>query len=315
MKDSEIEGIIEENYSCQKTKDNYLHRLRYMRDVIFGGRSSVYAILATPDVSYMVLREKYPNINTRKNSMTLVLALFKKSARLKSELGPQLKKWKEFHSHMDSYQDAKYKKHAPDKKQIAKYTPFEDIEKKYEELRKSKDPHATQQDSLQYVLLSIIVSTPPKRSDYGKMLVFYDHDPNRSEENYIVVRKSPLPSYMVFNKYKTAKVYNRIDQELGRRASRDVKDSLRRHPREYLFVNRFGGPFEANDAFSKYVIRTFRRLFGRDTGITMLRHIFITEKVSFDDMDDDELEDIAKKMMHSTALQRKYNWNRRGLKK
>jgi hypothetical protein len=78
-------------------------------------------------------------------------------------------------------------------------------------------------------------------------------------------------------------------------------------------VNRFGGAFETNDGFSKFVKRVFIKLFGKGTGVTALRHAFISEKVSFDEMDDHELESIARQMMHSTGLQRKYNWNKQGI--
>lgn len=309
MDNSSIEQILESSYKDQQsTLENYMHRLTYLRDKIFRGENTYYSILKDPEESYRILREKYPNINTRKNYLTLILALFKNSDRLQEKLKPEMDRWKTFHGHMDSFQEAKAKKHAPDAKQIAKYTSFEEIELKYQEIRKSEDAHPSLKESLRFVLLSIIVGTPPKRSDYGRMKIYYEDDPNEKEGNYIVLRRDE-PSYMVFNKYKTSKRYKRVDQELPKKTTRDIKDSVRRYPREYLFVNKSGEPFETNNSFTKYVIRVFRNYFGRDTGMTMLRHIFITEKVSFDEMDDDELEGIARDMMHSTGLQRRYKWN------
>jgi hypothetical protein len=72
-------------------------------------------------------------------------------------------------------------------------------------------------------------------------------------------------------------------------------------------------PFATNDGFSKFVVGTFNKLFGRNTGVTMLRHIFITEKLSFDEMDDDVLENVAQQMLHSTRLQKKYNWSKKAI--
>ena len=308
--DKEVHKFLEKAYDKPTTLSNYIHRLERLRDKVVGA-TSYHTLIANPDTSYEKIRMAYPNISTRKNMITVILSLFKNIEELRKTLPQQHARWKTFHDNMDSFQEAKYKKHLPDVEQLAKYTPFEDIELKYKELAKG-DPHESLTDSLQFILLSIVVSTPPKRSDYGSMRIYYENDPNSSDANYVVVCQT-RPSYMVFNKYKTSKEYKRIDQELPLHTTRDIKASLRRHPREYLFVNRFKEAFASNDGFSKYVVSVFKRLFGRNTGVTMLRHIFITEKLSFDDMDDDQLENVAQQMLHSTKLQKKYNWSKKAI--
>jgi hypothetical protein len=314
MEDTEIENIIKSAYKkSESTLKSYLHRIRHLLKLKGLEHKTYYEIIANPEDSYTIIRTAHANVNSRKNVLTVILALYKHSDKLKGILGAQHGQWRMYHDHMDSFQEAKYKKHAPDQKQLAKYTPFEDIETKYAELRKG-DPHKTRRDSLEYIMLSIIVSTPPKRSDYGRMHVYYDNDPNNKDENYIVLfTEKNTPSYMVFNNYKTAKYTNRVDQVLSLKTAKDIKDSFRRHPRDYLFVNRFGAPFSTNGGYSKFVIGIFSNLFGRETGVTMLRHIYITEKLSFDDMDDEELEDQARQMLHTTTLQRKYKWTKKGI--
>ena len=310
VSDKDIHNILEAAYEKPTTFNNYIHRLERLRDTTVGVPSYT-RLLSAPDASYEKIRAAYPNITTRKNMLTVLLTLFKNVEQLRTSLPDQHKRWKTFHDNMDSFQEAKYKKHMPDVGQLAKYTPFEDIEQKYRELSNG-DPHQTLQDSLQFILLSIVVSTPPKRSDYGSMQVYYENDPNQSDTNYIVIN-GVRPSYMVFTKYKTSKEYKRVEQDLPAQTTRDIKASLRRHPRDYLFVNRFRNPFASNDGYSKFVVNTFSKLFGRNTGVTMLRHIFITEKLSFDEMDDDELEGVAQQMLHSTKLQKKYNWSKKAI--
>ena len=308
--DHDIEKALESVYEKKTTFSNYIHRLQRLRDKVVVSRS-YYELVSKPEESYEKIRSAYPNISTRKNMITAILTLFKNVEELRNKFSDQQKRWKTFHDNMDSFQEATYKKHMPDIGQLAKYTPFEDIEQKYKDLGKG-DPHESLQDSLHYILLSIVVSTPPKRSDYGSMRVYYEKDPNKTDSNFILINQI-RPSYMVFNKYKTSKEYRRVDQDLPVRATRDIKASLRRHPRDYLFVNRFMNPFATNDGFSKFVVGTFNKLFGRNTGVTMLRHIFITEKLSFDEMDDDVLENVAQQMLHSTRLQKKYNWSKKAI--
>lgn len=312
MNDSTIVRIIENAYTKDTTRSNYLNRLTRLKEIC--DNKSYFNILSNPDTYYVSIRENYPNISTRKNVLTLILALFKNSEALRNDLVDQHKRWRKFHDDMDGFQEAKYKKNMPNPDQLAKYTPMEEIELRYKELKKESDPHETLQSSQTIVLLSIITSTPPKRSDYGSMAIYQEKDPNHTDENYLVIRSNPKhTSYMVFTKYKTSDEHRRIEQDIPKQTFKDIHDSLRRHPRDYLFMNRFNDPFKTNDAFSKFVIRTFKRLFDRNTGVTMLRHIFITEKLSWDEMNDEELDDVAHQMMHTTKLQRKYNWNKKAI--
>lgn len=315
MKDEEVIRIFHAAYPNAKTRDNYIQRIEKLKAQL--SVPTIVEALADPDAHYPTLASLYPNVSTRKNFMTAILALFKHSEGLRAAVGPdRVKRWKKFHDDMDSFQEASYKKNMPSNRQLSKYTSTEDMSKKYLELRKAPDAHNTLQSSQWLVFLSLCVALPPKRADYGSMRIYVDKDPNLKGENYLVLRtKAPVhaassPSYLVFTAYKTASEYQRVDEALPPQVARDIKDSLRRHPRSYLFVNRYGKPFATNNAFSKYVIRMFETLFGRATGVTMLRHIFITEKVDFNELNDEELEDISKQMMHSTGLQRKYNWNK-----
>jgi hypothetical protein len=309
MEDVKIRQILVDSYTNEKTREQYLARLVLLKKVCDG--ASYYTIIANPDLYYQMLRTRYPNISMRKNMLTLILAIFRNSDNVSSVLGAQRKRWKKFHDDMDGFQEAKYARNMPDVKQLVKYTPMEEIKLKYEELKRG-DPHATRQSSQHFLLLSIIINTPPKRSDYGSMKVYRNKDPNLKDANYLVLHTdSQTPSYMVFTVFKTAKTYTRVDEVLNRQLYKDVSDSLRRHPRQYLFVNRFGEPFATNHLYSQYVSAAFEKMFGRKTGVSMLRHIYITEELDFNDLSLEERSDIAKQMLHSKGLQEKYAWNKK----
>lgn len=310
MNDATIRAIISENYKNAKTAASYTARLNVLKSTC--GDKPLYEILSNPQVNYETLKTKYPNIITRKNMLTLILALFKFSARLKNALSPQYQQWVKYHNYLDRFIEAQYEQqNVPDAKQLAKYTPFEDMEGKYNELRKT-DPHSSLQSSLHFVFLSIVVSTPPKRADYGEMKIYREKDPKVKDANYLVLHSNPkTPSYFVFRAFKTQEKYIRIDEVVPKRTLKDIRDSLRRHPRDYLFVNRFGNTY-TNKLFSKFVIRAFEAMFGRATGVTMLRHIYITEKVDLNDTPYERAE-IARQMMHTTGLQTKYNWDKKAI--
>ena len=64
----------------------------------------------------------------------------------------------------------------------------------------------------------------------------------------------------------------------------------------------------SNNTYSVFVKKTFEDFFGRATGVSLLRHIYITEKLEFDDMTLEEQDAEAKLMLHTSGLQRKYKW-------
>jgi hypothetical protein len=316
MNDSDFTVLIRNSYPNHNTAHNYIVRLKKLQQACSDSHSGallpIHIILSKPAVYYDKIRASYPNINTRKNMLTLILSLFKFSPELRVELEAQHKRWKKYHEDMDGFQEARISKGMPSVEQLAKYTPMEEIRLKYDELKRG-DPHTDRQTSLHFILLSICLNTPPKRSNYGSMRIYRDTDPNIKDTNYLVLHspEGRVPSYMVFTQFKTAKTYQRIDEVLNKQLYKDVCDSLRRHPRDYLFVNRFGQPFKTNHLYSIYVIACFQRMFGRKTGTSMFRHIYITEELDFNNLSIEDKDDIARQMMHSKGLQEKYAWSKK----
>ena len=64
----------------------------------------------------------------------------------------------------------------------------------------------------------------------------------------------------------------------------------------------------SNNTYSVFFKKTFEQLFGRGTGVSLLRHIYITEKLEFDDMTLEERDAEAKLMLHTAGLQSAYKW-------
>ncbi len=304
-----VEELFQRVFSNEKTRDNYISRLNGMLQKV--GAETVMEIVRAPDTWYPKLREAYPSLTTRKNILTAILVLFREDADLKGD--ESLKgQWKKWHEDLRRHEDARIRRSEPAEKQIAKYTSFEEIEAKYEELR-NKGAHTTRQDSLQYVLLSVIVHLRPKRADLGAVEIFKT-DPNRTDINYMVIRPAAEgSSFLSMNIYKTSKHYKKIEEELPEGLVRDIHTSLKRWPRKYLFVKdaekeRGGKEPMNNGTYSAFVQRTFEHLFGRGTGVSLLRHIYISEKLNFDNMTLEEQEEEARLMLHTSGLQRQYKW-------
>jgi hypothetical protein len=297
--------VIERVYENEITKLNYISRMTGLLRKI--DADSLFTILEDPVRWYPKIREAYPSITTRRNLLTVFLALFTHDKELKEDVGGEdvQKKWRQYHDELVRYQKTQQSKSEPSKKQVEKYTSFEEIETKYRDLGK-KSPHESLRSSQQYLLLSVVLHLKPKRADLGSVKIYHEKNPNRTDENYIVLRTRGS-SYLVMNLYKTNKFYHTVEEDLPRELTDDLQTSLRRHPRDFLFVSSEEKPM-SNNTYSKWVSHIFSDLFGKRTGVSLLRHTFISEKLDVSNMTLGEREDVARKMGHSTTLQDQYRF-------
>jgi hypothetical protein len=299
--------LLERVYPNPKTQANYMSRLKSLIRLL---KQDLLEILKNPDTYYPQIQKEYTSLTTRKNMLTALLVLFREDSELKASAADPFLRWKKLHEDLARLQDAKVRRSEPEKKQLEKYTSFEEIEAKYEELKR-RGFHDTLRHSMQFTLLSVITHLRPKRADLGAIELFRDTDPRQTDKNYIVLRKpKDGVSYLVMNMYKTSKYYQTVEEDLTEGLVRDIEQSLARHPRTYLFTKENGDPM-SNNTYSVFVRQTFEELFGRSTGVSLLRHIYITEKLEFDDMTLEERNAEAKLMLHTSGLQQQYKWPKR----
>lgn len=295
--------LLEAKYTNKHTLNSYISRIRTLKAKL--NNVELHAILIDPDMYYPMLQKQYPSLTTRKNLLTPILALYRDDDTLARSHTIAHERWKKLHDDLTKLQEAKIRRSEPEDKQVAKYTSYEEITTKYEELKK-RGYHDTERHSMQYLLLSILVYLRPKRADLGSVKIYKEKDPRLTTENYIVLRTKGA-SYLVMNLFKTSKYYQTVEEELAEGLKRDIVTSLARHPRAYLFRKDDGEPM-SNNTYSVFVKKTFEEFFGRATGVSLLRHIYITEKLEFDDMTLEEQNAEAKLMLHTSGLQRKYKW-------
>jgi hypothetical protein len=302
--------ILDKVFTNPKTHENYRTRLATLLKKLEA--PSVLDIIAHPDTYYPKLQAVYTSLTTRKNMITPILAMIREDTELRTspDYEEARTRWRKLHDDLHKHQDARIRRSEPEDKQIAKYTSYEEIETKYEELKKAGG-HTTRRESMQFVLLSILVHLRPKRADLGTIHIFVENDPNRKDINYIVLRNKGI-SFLAMNLYKTSKHYATVEEDLPDPLKKDIVRSLKRWPREYLFVKENMEPM-SNNTYSHFVSSTFEDMFGRGTGVSLLRHIYISEKLNLDDMTLEEQEEEARYMLHTSGLQRQYKWPKKVL--
>lgn len=192
---------------------------------------------------------------------------------------------------------------------------WSEIKNKLEELKndvfknsnKKKISRTDYKKLLNLVILSLYVLNEPRRNmDYIEMDVInkYDIDKHSNNKNYLDLDKMRF----IFNKYKYSrnKASNKVQQriDIDEELKEIINYYIKRHPHknksQYPFlVNYDGKPFNNSSSITKIL----NKIFNKNIGSSMLRHIYLTYKFG-DTMK--EMKESAENMAHSTAQQKKY---------
>jgi len=249
-------------------------------------------IIKNPKVVIKIINREYPNVGSRKTFYTFILALFRYNPDLKCKLKKAFAAWSEEFSKCDQTIVDRYKENAPTDKQIEGYVKYEDIVKKRDSLEDGTD---------EKLLLSMYTYIPPLRADFGKVAL-YGHgvtEKDRTEANYIYDS-----SELVLRHYKTAKSHKEFRKELPKELSVQIKKSLEKRKRDYLFTMKDGKPMLRN-TFTKWCNRMLERLFERPLTVSLIRHAYINT-LDFNKLTIKEKEEIAADMTHTAGMQDKY---------
>lgn len=171
------------------------------------------------------------------------------------------------------------------------YVPWDEILKIAADIR--ADPAFKTEDKL---LVSFYTTLPPARVDYLNLAI-HRTAPAEDVGNYIVI--NPKKPYVKINEHKTAKTHGPIMHTLPVRLLAQTLQYLLENPSVTTL-------FESNEiAMSKRVIRIFRRKSGKNIGVNILRHAYIT-KMREGDMRLLHKIDMAKSMGHTVMHQELY---------
>jgi hypothetical protein len=182
-----------------------------------------------------------------------------------------------------------YKDNKPTEKQAPQALTWDQIEKVRDGLP----------DGIPKLLLSMYSLLTPERADYFELEICRGQTPTSG--NWIDLSKKKL----VMTEFKTARKYERLEQDIPEELMRQIHLSVTEKPREYLFVNRFKGPFD-RATFSNYANRIISDLFDKRTTLTCIRHAFVT-KLDFN-KPIRQLDGISSSMGHNMATQKTYAW-------
>lgn len=236
-----------------------------------------------------------------------VLSAFKHVPRLKTEFPASFAAWTTLGETAQLPLDAHALSAQPTPRQSKGWVPLDEIVRKRDALALGSDER---------LLLAMYTLIPSRRNDFSSLRIYErlsQADRESTTGNFMVLPRGPKTkgvATLTLKEYKTSKKYDEVTEVLPVALVREIRASLERAPREYLFVSpRDGRPYGPGReaSFSKWANSLLERTFRRPLTLTLLRHAYITG-LRFDEMTPLEREDIARRMGHSVTTQMRYKF-------
>lgn len=296
MRDADLLAVFEKNCNlsantCAAYKTSATTLMKQFET------NDLYQLLKDADKTISWILRKYGASDaSKKNMMAAMLAIFKHNKGLDAELAKAHTKWRAAYEELSDKIDERYKENRPSDKQNEGYVPFEDIVAKRDSLPRG---------SMDRLLLAMYTYIRPLRGDFNKVRIYTTRTvPRQPEMNYIHMPAKIL----VLNEYKTARHNGEYRRDLPPALITEIKDSLSKRPRDYLFVKLADGtPYELANSYVRYANNTLKRLFGCALTLSLIRHSFISS-LDFNTLSIAEKEEIAEDMAHTVGMQDKYRF-------
>jgi hypothetical protein len=303
------------------SKKIYLARLEVIQNNIWKNCKSInhkvgkgkclYYIIKHPD-AFIEKMDEYVNktggrLDKNKLSMhakdgyvSAIGAIFRHTPGMIQKQSELYKRWLDIHQEVRTPINAKYQSNEPNSRQKEAYISFEELVKIRNKL---------EDGTIDKLLLSMYTMIPSVRNDYYKTAIYKNENMVTDDvDNYLIMNNKP---YIVLRKYKTSKTYKTIKIDLPKELVEQIKLSLDKNPRKFLFVSPRNNKEYKSNTFNRWVNRTLKSLTGKENiSINTLRHIYVTRRdLKLEEKSGLERNKIAKVMGHSVGTQQNYLWH------
>lgn len=227
--------------------------------------------------------------------------------------------WQRYLKHYRQKELEVVNKNQLSEKQKEKYVSWQQVQDEFNKMKDSLEIKTNLKSHMAYILFAMLLNIKPKRADLGNVKIFRNlaHAKaypgnciylNTSSQKQVTTNKQQTqpskqqPSILFIKQYKTVKKNGIIEEELTLEIVNIISKSLQTFPRDHLIVSRVTNlPYENNNAYSKFVNRVFEHYFGKAMGISLWRNIYIHNKIDFNKVSNEELEEIAHLIGHSAS--------------
>lgn len=263
------------------SKRNYITKLNQMMETF---DVDLETIVKNPKVYGAKIMRVWKEPRTQRMYINAIIALFKHAKKLRDTNSNDYEDWTALRSPLDDkVKEMIYSNQGSESQQkgFVDFPTFAGMREKLPE------------GSVERLLVAMYSLIPPVRADFGDVSIFY-REPigeKKNKGNYIVLGAKPM---LVLNEYKTYGKLGAMREKIPDKLAEEIENSLERHPRDFLFVNKNGEAY-SGEQFSKWANTVFKRLFKKPLTITLVRRSFISNM-------DMNTTSIAQKLETATAM-------------
>lgn len=257
--------------------------------------NTIDGIISNPEKALKALSSVETIKQTATNRHLFISAVVAYLTHIHPDRTEKLVKWKEVQKRNSEPMSEHYASNQPTEQQKDKWMEYSSILQRRDELEKG---------SFERLLLCFYTMMEPIRADYFSTEIVKEGDVSK-EENYILY--SDTGARIVIQDFKTKKTHERIENVLPAELYEELKVSLERYPRSYLFVTDDKKTPFTRKMFSNWACKTATKVLKHAMTLTVLRHLYITEKMK-EQTPLEKMKEIAKKMGHTREMQRVYGW-------
>jgi integrase len=280
------------------SKEQYIrHAIKLQK--LANGRS-FEEIISHPKTMFRRIEAQNESLQTRKALVSAVKAMVKYNPTLKEIYPKEIERWSVRFRALDRAITERVATAEPTERELVNWVEWKDV------LRTQYALGTTDYASIPHLLLSMYSLIEPIRADYGNIRIVHEgQELPPIDKNYILLSRNPGQSKLVLHSYKTSRKYGVFERQLPDQLVNIILTSLSKQPRQFLFVDEKGNPYEKKNSYTRFTNRTFEKIFGKKFTISLMRHSFVSG-IDFNESTPAQLFQHSKNMMHSIGTQQLY---------
>ena len=306
-----IQAILRADHLSEETRIGYSKRLALIATAAKNKALQPVLTLHPQKVLNWIFRS-YTEVGTQRTMIVAVLAAFK-LLNLKATKKASYAMCLEQYERLDAQLRDRAKDNVPTERQRAGFVSYVELQMVRKKLAFG---------SKERLLLSFYGGCiPPLRNDlHACAIQLLKCDDDKAAKQALLHQVTPneilLPvdrnaaGVLILREFKTQDRNHPVlyTRSLGGELTKEIRASLEKNPRPYLFTESNRAKPYTHSAFAMYARRTLQKLFGKPCTLTLLRHSYISHMLAYGQLTIRDREQLAAEMCHSPATQAQYQW-------
>ena len=308
--DPMIQAILRADHLSKATRIGYSKRLALIAAAAKNKALQPVLTMHPQKVLSWIFRN-YSEVGTQRTMIVAILAAYK-LLNLKATKQASYAMYLEHYEKLDAQLRDRAKDNVPTERQRAGFVSCVELQK----VRKKRTFRSKER-----LLLSFYGGCiPPLRNDLHacaiQLLKCDDEAAQQALLHQVTPNEILLPvdrnsaGVLILREFKTQDRKHPVlyTRSLGFELTKELRASLEKDPRTFLFTESNTSKPYTHSAFAMYARRTLQKLFGKPCTLNLLRHSYISHMLAYGQLIIRDREQLAAEMCHSPATQAQYQW-------